>query len=193
VVVNVENKKKLIHCYDHVALIFYVVDLSGYNRCLLEDDSVTRLTEDLHFWEVMAVNPLFANLPYILVLNQRDTFQNNILSGIPLSNCFSDYSEPTTDLVLLEFLIPILSSLPKVIIEIIVTYNINEYEHALDFIKNKFRSVISSDRKLWIFVINALVTKDVQEIFEFISTLNVYHAARSGLSAPGGENGLQVF
>jgi len=96
------------------------------------------------------------------------------------SDFFPEYIPPSTDLKLLEILLVILTFIPKEIIEIIVTYglNYNNYEHILNWIKIKFQSVFPSDRKLWMFVINALVACEVKEVFEFIYQLNVENAPR---------------
>jgi len=73
---------------DYFSLIFYVVDLSGYNRFIREDSSVIRLIEDFNYWSQIATRDRFKDLPYILIFNQKDIFQNKLLTETRL---FSDF------------------------------------------------------------------------------------------------------
>jgi len=45
--------------YHDVSLIFFVVDLSGYNRFILEDRPPLRLIEDFNYWSQIAKKELF--------------------------------------------------------------------------------------------------------------------------------------
>jgi len=62
---------------------------------------------------------------------------------------------------------------PKVILEIIVCYSLDRYDHGIEWLKKKFLSV-APNRKILTFVISALEIDEVKNIFERIYAFNRY-------------------
>lgn len=84
------ERKKWINCFDKVKAIVFVVNLSGYNMVLYEDEKKNRLQESLELFKDTVQKDIFKKTPIFLFLNKKDLFEEKIRS-FDLGNCFPDY------------------------------------------------------------------------------------------------------
>jgi len=85
------ERRKWIHCFEDVTVIFFIVALSEYDQVLVEDESTNRLEEALNLFEEIVNCSWFSQTPLILFLNKKDLFELK-LKRSPLSKFFSDWS-----------------------------------------------------------------------------------------------------
>lgn len=111
------ERKKWIHCFEGVQCLLFMVALSGYDQCLVEDQNAVRMRAFLAFvdWQWTANNlsqnqmheamMLFESLvngewfkrkPIILFLNKIDLFKGKLAIS-PISKHFPDYTGSSTD------------------------------------------------------------------------------------------------
>merc|ERR1712083_35043 len=76
------ERKKWIHCFEHVTAVIFVASLSCYDEVMFEDDTRNAMEDSLSLFEKIAM---------ILFLNKRDLFAEKICT-VPLSVCFADYN-----------------------------------------------------------------------------------------------------
>ncbi|KAI8967875.1 guanine nucleotide binding protein, alpha subunit [Mycotypha africana] len=82
------ERKKWIHCFENVTAILFVVAISGYDQCLVEDrDS---MHEGLMLFDSICNSTWFINTSMILFLNKIDIFREKILVS-PVSKWFPDF------------------------------------------------------------------------------------------------------
>ncbi|KAJ8655346.1 hypothetical protein O0I10_009035 [Lichtheimia ornata] len=86
------ERKKWIHCFENVASVLFVVAVSGYDCCLVEDrDS---MYEALMLFDQICNSQWFTNTSMILFLNKVDIFKKKIRRS-PIKHYFPDYSGPS--------------------------------------------------------------------------------------------------
>ena len=110
------ERKKWIHCFENVNCLLFLVAISGYDQCLVEDkDGVcpletncssdylanmfqqNQMQEALMLWESIANSQWFARSALILFLNKMDLFKEKLASS-PISKYgFTDYNGDPTD------------------------------------------------------------------------------------------------
>ncbi|KAI7862095.1 guanine nucleotide binding protein, alpha subunit [Spinellus fusiger] len=90
------ERKKWIHCFENVTAIMFVVSISGYDQCLLEDKTANQMQESLMLFDNICNSPWFTNTSMILFLNKIDIFESKI-STSPVSEWFPDYKGPAND------------------------------------------------------------------------------------------------
>ncbi|KAJ8037941.1 Guanine nucleotide-binding protein G(o) subunit alpha [Holothuria leucospilota] len=92
------ERKKWIHCFEHVSAVIFVAALSGYDMTLFEDPEVNRLRESLAVFKPICNNRFFSNISMILFLNKVDLFQQKILlTKRKLRIYFPEYKGPDYD------------------------------------------------------------------------------------------------
>ena len=74
------ERKKWIHCFDHVHAIFFIASLNDYDQTLAEDKTRNRLLESVCLFEGIISLPWFKNTSIILFLNKNDLFTEKIKS-----------------------------------------------------------------------------------------------------------------
>eukprot|EP00808_Paulinella_micropora_P000298 g65518.t1 len=84
------QREKWIHCFQHVTAIMYVASLSVYDQVLGEDESVSRLDDDLNLWESICNGKWFTETNIILLLNKCDIFREKIYR-VPLAACIPQF------------------------------------------------------------------------------------------------------
>ncbi|XP_059924836.1 guanine nucleotide binding protein (G protein) alpha v1 [Gadus macrocephalus] len=72
-------RTKWLSCFDSVQVLLFVITLSGYDMTLMEDPSVSRLTESLELFTAVCDNVMFRNTTMILFMNKTDLFREKIL------------------------------------------------------------------------------------------------------------------
>ncbi|KAJ5728405.1 hypothetical protein N7493_004735 [Penicillium malachiteum] len=90
------ERKKWIHCFEGVQCLLFMVALSGYDQCLVEDQNANQMHEAMMLFESLVNGEWFKRKPIILFLNKIDLFKAK-LSISAISKHFPDYSGSDTD------------------------------------------------------------------------------------------------
>lgn len=91
------ERRKWINCFDGVKAIFWVSNLSGYDKVLFEDKSINRMQEDLDLFKETLKAAAFRDTPIFLFFNKQDLFFD-ALKYSTIDTCFPAYkgsSDPT--------------------------------------------------------------------------------------------------
>jgi len=84
------ERKKWIHCFEHVTAVLFVAAISAFDLTLFEDDRVNRMAEALKVFEEILNSQWFKQTSMILFLNKRDLFAEKI-KRVKLRDYFPDY------------------------------------------------------------------------------------------------------
>jgi len=84
------ERKKWIHCFEHVTAVLFVAAISAFDLTLFEDDRVNRMSEALQIFEGIVNSRWFKETPMILFLNKRDLFAQKI-KKVQLRDYFPDF------------------------------------------------------------------------------------------------------
>ncbi|KAG6023124.1 G-Protein alpha subunit [Claviceps citrina] len=91
------ERKKWIHCFENVHCLLFLVAISGYDQCLVEDKDGNQMNEALMLWESIANSHWFNKTAMILFLNKMDLFREKLPKS-PISKYgFTDYRGPEDD------------------------------------------------------------------------------------------------
>ncbi|OJJ60658.1 hypothetical protein ASPSYDRAFT_29187 [Aspergillus sydowii CBS 593.65] len=90
------ERKKWIHCFEGVQCLLFMVALSGYDQCLVEDQNANQMHEAMMLFESLVNGEWFKRKPIILFLNKIDLFKDK-LEISPISKHFPDYSDSNSD------------------------------------------------------------------------------------------------
>ncbi|KAI1344860.1 G protein alpha subunit [Xylariaceae sp. FL0016] len=91
------ERKKWIHCFENVNCLMFLVAISGYDQCLVEDKDGNQMNEALMLWESIANSHWFTKSALILFLNKMDLFKEKIAASPITSHGFVDYQGPADD------------------------------------------------------------------------------------------------
>ncbi|KAI8326842.1 guanine nucleotide-binding protein subunit alpha [Blakeslea trispora] len=83
-----KGKKKKVHCFDNVTAVLFVVAISGYDQCLVEDRN--SMHEALMLFDATCNSQWFVKTSMIILLNKIDIFKMKIHTS-PIANYFPDY------------------------------------------------------------------------------------------------------
>ncbi|KAI8141035.1 guanine nucleotide-binding protein alpha-2 subunit [Fennellomyces sp. T-0311] len=84
------ERKKWIHCFENVTAILFIVAISGYDQCLVEDRDSNQMMEALMLFDNICNSSWFIKTSMILFLNKIDIFKEKIKYS-PISKYFPDY------------------------------------------------------------------------------------------------------
>ncbi|EGC49963.1 guanine nucleotide-binding protein alpha-2 subunit [Histoplasma capsulatum var. duboisii H88] len=87
------ERKKWIHCFEGVQCLLFMVAMSGYDQCLVEDQNANQMHEAMMLFESLVNGEWFKRKPVILFLNKIDLFKEKIAIS-PVSKHFPDYQGP---------------------------------------------------------------------------------------------------
>ncbi|KAJ6011242.1 hypothetical protein N7451_002654 [Penicillium sp. IBT 35674x] len=90
------ERKKWIHCFEGVQCLLFMVALSGYDQCLVEDQNANQMHEAMMLFESLVNGEWFKRKPIILFLNKIDLFRAKLAISA-ISRHFQDYSGSDTD------------------------------------------------------------------------------------------------
>lgn len=91
------ERRKWIHCFEHVTSVMFLVAISEYDQILVEsNEPVNRMHESLALFETISSYPWFKTSSIILFLNKKDILEDKILIS-HLSDYFPDYTGPKRD------------------------------------------------------------------------------------------------
>ncbi|KAF4761146.1 hypothetical protein N7455_002307 [Penicillium solitum] len=90
------ERKKWIHCFEGVQCLLFMVALSGYDQCLVEDQNANQMHEAMMLFESLVNGEWFKRKPIILFLNKIDLFKGKLAIS-SISKHFPDYTGSDTD------------------------------------------------------------------------------------------------
>ncbi|KAH7884114.1 guanine nucleotide-binding protein alpha-2 subunit [Phlebopus sp. FC_14] len=90
------ERRKWIHCFQDVTSILFLVSLSGYDQCLVEDRDANQMQDAMTIWDSICHSQWFKQTSIILFLNKDDLFQKKILHS-DIKNFFPDYEGEVGD------------------------------------------------------------------------------------------------
>ncbi|EWC43699.1 guanine nucleotide-binding protein alpha-2 subunit [Drechslerella stenobrocha 248] len=87
------ERKKWIHCFENVTALLFLVAISGYDQCLVEDKDANQMQEALMLFESICNSQWFVRTSIILFMNKIDLFREKINSGTaPVKKYFPEYT-----------------------------------------------------------------------------------------------------
>lgn len=92
------ERRKWIHCFQDVTSILFLVSLSGYDQCLIEDKDANQMQDAMTIWDSICHSQWFKSTSIILFLNKHDLFLNKIRYS-DIKNYFPDYDGEPGDAV----------------------------------------------------------------------------------------------
>lgn len=84
------ERRKWIHCFQDVTSILFLVSLSGYDQCLVEDKDANQMQDAMTIWDSICHSQWFKHTSIILFLNKDDIFSEKIKHS-RIKNTFPDY------------------------------------------------------------------------------------------------------
>ncbi|KAH0551029.1 hypothetical protein GP486_007614 [Trichoglossum hirsutum] len=90
------ERKKWIHCFENVNCLMFLVAISGYDQCLVEDKDGNQMQEALMLFESIVNSQWFSKSSLILFLNKIDLFREKLITS-PIPKYFPDYVGDHTD------------------------------------------------------------------------------------------------
>lgn len=90
------ERKKWIHCFEHVTGVLFLAALSAYDQTLYEDDQTNRMREALDLFKQISNSRWFKGTAMILFLNKKDLFADKI-HQTSINVCFKNYKGPPHD------------------------------------------------------------------------------------------------
>eukprot|EP00479_Gromia_sphaerica_P009299 TRINITY_DN386_c0_g1_i1.p1 TRINITY_DN386_c0_g1~~TRINITY_DN386_c0_g1_i1.p1 ORF type:complete len:445 (+),score=65.67 TRINITY_DN386_c0_g1_i1:184-1518(+) len=154
------ERKKWVHCRDNVSAVIFLVNISGYNQVLYEDEATCRLLEDLQLFRDICNSRWFKDTPFILVFNKIDAFERKIVN-FPLS----DSLLVDNDQIWQNELHGVREKVQHYR-EGLDWCQKEAFENALNFISDLFLSLNETDRFVHSFVTSVLDGGNVKELME---------------------------
>eukprot|EP01130_Rhizamoeba_saxonica_P002229 TRINITY_DN12078_c0_g1_i1.p1 TRINITY_DN12078_c0_g1~~TRINITY_DN12078_c0_g1_i1.p1 ORF type:complete len:352 (-),score=85.33 TRINITY_DN12078_c0_g1_i1:19-1074(-) len=138
------ERKKWIHCFDTVTAVLFMVGTSEYDQNLYEQADVNRMDEALQLWKDVIDCVFFDNVAYFLILNKMDLFEEKIKT-VDLNVCpaFHDYKGG------------------------------NDKAKAIDYIREKFRSMVEPGKTLYIQTSTATDSRLIEELWLMVSRVTL--------------------
>ncbi|KAF7368143.1 Guanine nucleotide-binding protein alpha-2 subunit [Mycena sanguinolenta] len=84
------ERRKWIHCFQDVTSILFLVSLSGYDQCLVEDRDANQMQDAMTIWDSICHSQWFKQTSIILFLNKNDLFQQKIRTS-DIKSFFPDF------------------------------------------------------------------------------------------------------
>lgn len=84
------ERRKWIHCFQDVTSILFLVSLSGYDQCLVEDRDANQMQDAMTIWDSICHSQWFKQTSIILFLNKDDLFRKKVAHS-DIKNFFPDY------------------------------------------------------------------------------------------------------
>ncbi|KAI9767182.1 MAG: G-Protein alpha subunit [Geoglossum umbratile] len=90
------ERKKWIHCFENVNCVLFLVAISGYDQCLVEEMDGNQMQEAFMLFESISNSRWFTKTSLILFLNKMDLFRAKLESS-PVTKYFPDYQGDPKD------------------------------------------------------------------------------------------------
>ncbi|PPQ73266.1 hypothetical protein CVT26_015224 [Gymnopilus dilepis] len=91
------ERRKWIHCFQDVTSILFLVSLSGYDQCLVEDKDANQMQDAMTIWDSICHSQWFKQTSIILFLNKNDLFEKKIPTS-DIKNFFPDFDGEPGDI-----------------------------------------------------------------------------------------------
>ncbi|KAI0684627.1 guanine nucleotide binding protein, alpha subunit [Cytidiella melzeri] len=91
------ERRKWIHCFQDVTSILFLVSLSRYDQCLIEDKDANQMQDTMTIWDSICHSQWFKQTSIILFLNKDDLFQKKIPHS-DIKNFFPDFDGKANDI-----------------------------------------------------------------------------------------------
>jgi len=91
------ERRKWIHCFQDVTSILFLVSLSGYDQCLVEDKDANQMQDAMTIWDSICHSQWFKTTSIILFLNKDDLFQAKIMHS-DIKTFFPDFDGEPRDI-----------------------------------------------------------------------------------------------
>jgi len=75
------ERRKWIHCFEHVTSIIFIVASSEYDQFLIEDGTKNRMEESIALFQHIVTYQWFRKATFILFLNKKDLLEEKIEGG----------------------------------------------------------------------------------------------------------------
>ncbi|KAI1319467.1 hypothetical protein EDD11_004044 [Mortierella claussenii] len=85
------ERKKWIHCFEGVTAVLFLVAISGYDQCLVEDKDANQMEEALMLFDQICNSQWFIDTAMIMFMNKTDIFREKIKQS-SISTYFPDYN-----------------------------------------------------------------------------------------------------
>ncbi|KIK69461.1 hypothetical protein GYMLUDRAFT_35528 [Collybiopsis luxurians FD-317 M1] len=85
------ERRKWIHCFQDATGILFLVSLSGYDQCLVEDHDANQMQDAMTIWDAICHSSWFNQTSIILLLNKNDLFEKKIPYS-DIKDFFPDYN-----------------------------------------------------------------------------------------------------
>ncbi|KJA20858.1 hypothetical protein HYPSUDRAFT_141607 [Hypholoma sublateritium FD-334 SS-4] len=90
------ERRKWIHCFQDVTSILFLVSLSGYDQCLVEDKDANQMQDAMTIWDSICHSQWFKQTSVILFLNKDDLFVKKVQTS-DIKNFFPDFDGAAND------------------------------------------------------------------------------------------------
>jgi guanine nucleotide-binding protein subunit alpha len=90
------ERRKWIHCFQDVTSILFLVSLSGYDQCLVEDRDANQMQDAMTIWDSICHSQWFKQTSIILFLNKNDLFERKIATS-DIKSFFPDFDGESGD------------------------------------------------------------------------------------------------
>ncbi|KAK0452847.1 heterotrimeric G-protein alpha subunit, GPA2-like protein [Desarmillaria tabescens] len=90
------ERRKWIHCFQDVTSILFLVSLSGYDQCLVEDKDANQMQDAMTIWDSICHSQWFKYTSIILFLNKNDLFEKKVPHS-DIKNFFPDFDGDVGD------------------------------------------------------------------------------------------------
>eukprot|EP00457_Paulinella_chromatophora_P007540 gb/GEZN01007563.1/.p1 GENE.gb/GEZN01007563.1/~~gb/GEZN01007563.1/.p1 ORF type:complete len:355 (+),score=46.09 gb/GEZN01007563.1/:286-1350(+) len=84
------ERKKWVHCFEHVTAVIFVAAINEYDQVLYEDGVTNRLHESLDLFQEICNSRWFKKSAIIVFLNKSDLFREKI-AKVDMRCCFDEY------------------------------------------------------------------------------------------------------
>ncbi|KAF9941530.1 hypothetical protein BGZ67_004810 [Mortierella alpina] len=136
------ERKKWIHCFEGVTAVLFLVAISGYDQCLVEDKDANQMEEALMLFDQICNSQWFIDTAMIMFMNKTDIFRAKIKYS-SIRTCFPDYTGPEGD-----------------------------YEQALEFFRARFMRLNRSENKeVYVHYTDATDTNLLRNIMDSVNDI----------------------
>lgn len=84
------HRKQWVSYFEDVLMIVFVVDLSSYDKMMLEDPTVNRMADAMNLFDQIVNHELLKRPDMMLFFNKKDIFEKKVAKS-PLSIPFPEY------------------------------------------------------------------------------------------------------
>ncbi|KAG0374380.1 hypothetical protein BGX24_010475 [Mortierella sp. AD032] len=136
------ERKKWIHCFEAVTAVLFLVAISGYDQCLVEDKDSNQMEDALMLFDQVCNSHWFIDTSMIMFMNKTDIFRTKIQYS-PVRAYFPDYSGDEGD-----------------------------YDAAIEFFRSRFMRLNRSEHKeVYIHYTDATDTGLLRNIMDSVNTI----------------------